>query len=345
MPARRPIPSVLAHNLAPQASPSGLLCIRVVYKALGPVSIGRLRTVSVQGGSLAKQIGELQRKELDELDNHGEGLAPSEKVAGDRPDRGQRGPEARSIRIEGLSKVYERLTRREIIRTFALRDVNFEVNSKEFVALIGPSGCGKTTVLKIVAGLLKPTGGAAYIGDKKVTGPGTDRAMVFQSPGLMPWRKVRDNVLLALEFADVPSGRREERADRYIDLVGLGEFHDHYPGELSGGMQQRVGIARALAIEPNVLLMDEPFGALDALTRAQMQTELLRIWEKEKRTVLFVTHSMEEAIMLSDRIIVMKHGTISTDVKVDIPRPRSREELVEHKTALELKRELVRMLA
>jgi NitT/TauT family transport system ATP-binding protein len=306
----------------------------------------KLVRASLAGGrALAKQIGDLQRKELDALDSAREGSAPSERAAAGEtgPTRGT--PEALSIRIDGLWKVYERLTRREIIRTFALRDVNFEVDAKEFVALIGPSGCGKTTALKVVAGLLKPTKGAAFIGDKKVKGPGTDRAMVFQSPGLMPWRKVKENVILALEFADVPSGQREERADRYIDLVGLGDFHDHYPGELSGGMQQRVGIARALAIQPNVLLMDEPFGALDALTRAQMQSELLRIWEKEKRTVLFVTHSMDEAIMLSDRIIVMKNGTISKDVAVDIPRPRSREGLVEDKTAIELKRELVRMLA
>jgi NitT/TauT family transport system ATP-binding protein len=294
---------------------------------------------------LGKQIGHLQRRELDALDSHGEGRSPSEQAATPKPDTSRRSPEALGIRIKDLSKVYERLARREITRTYALNGVDFEVQSKEFVALIGPSGCGKTTILKIIAGLLRPTKGTALIGDKRVTGPGTDRATVFQSPGLMPWRSVIGNVILALEFADIPANQREERAKRYVNLVGLADFHDHYPGELSGGMQQRVGIARALAIEPNVLLMDEPFGALDALTRAQMQTELLRIWEKEKRTVLFVTHSIDEAILLSDRIIVMKEGTISKEVVVDIPRPRSRDELVENKTALELKRELVHMLA
>ena len=254
-------------------------------------------------------------------------------------------PESLGIRISGLSKIYERLSRREIVRTFALNGVDLTVRPKEFVCLIGPSGCGKTTVLKIIAGLLTPTEGELFIGDKKIRGPGTDRATVFQSPGLMPWRSVLDNVVLALEFAKVPAAEREQRARRYVDLVGLQDFHDHYPGELSGGMQQRVGLARALAIEPNVLLMDEPFGALDALTRAQMQTELLRIWEKEKRTVLFVTHSMDEAILLSDRILVMKNGLIVDEVVVDIVRPRARDELVTDPTALELKRQLVHMLA
>jgi NitT/TauT family transport system ATP-binding protein len=291
---------------------------------------------------LGKQIGDLHRRELDALDSHGEGRSPSEQAA---TSASRRSPEALGIRIKDLSKVYERLAKREITRTYALNGVDFEVQPKEFVALIGPSGCGKTTILKIIAGLLKPTKGTAFIGDKRVTGPGTDRATVFQSPGLMPWRSVIGNVILALEFAGVPASQREERANRYVNLVGLADFHDHYPGELSGGMQQRVGIARALAIEPNVLLMDEPFGALDALTRAQMQTELLRIWEKEKRTVLFVTHSMDEAILLSDRLLVMKEGTISKEVVVDIPRPRLRDELVENHTALELKRELVHMLA
>ncbi|HEV3485253.1 MAG TPA: ABC transporter ATP-binding protein, partial [Vicinamibacterales bacterium] len=254
-------------------------------------------------------------------------------------------PRALGITISGLKKIYERLSRREIVRTYALNGVDLDVRPKEFVTLIGPSGCGKTTVLKIIAGLLRPSAGQVKIGEKVVRGPGTDRATVFQSPGLMPWRSVIANVVLALEFAKVPAEQRLPRARRYVDLVGLQDFHDHYPGELSGGMQQRVGIARALAIEPNVLLMDEPFGALDALTRAQMQAELLRVWEQEKRTVLFVTHSMDEAILLSDRIAVMKDGVISEEVPVDIARPRTRDELVTDETALELKRKLVHMLA
>ena len=255
-------------------------------------------------------------------------------------------PDASSsgIRIKRLSKTYERVTATEIIRTHALKDVNIDVRPQEFVSLIGPSGCGKTTVLKIIAGLLSPTEGDVLLGDRVVRSPGTDRATVFQYPGLMPWRSVVDNVVLALEFADVPKGERRARATKYVDLVGLQEFHDHYPAELSGGMQQRVGLARALSIQPKVLLMDEPFGALDAITRAQMQTELLRIWEHMKTTVLFVTHSIDEAILLSDRILVMKDGGIVAEEEVRISRPRTREGLVEDPVAIALRRELVELL-
>jgi NitT/TauT family transport system ATP-binding protein len=219
-----------------------------------------------------------------------------------------------------------------------------KVKPNEFVTLIGPSGCGKTTVLKIVAGLLAPTLGQVRIGGREVRHPGPDRATVFQSPGLMPWKNVVQNVVLALEFAGVAKDRRRDRAVNYVNLVGLNNFHEHYPAELSGGMQQRVGIARALAIEPTVLLMDEPFGSLDALTRNQMQIELLRIWEHEKRTVLFVTHSIDEAILLSDRILVMNQGMIIEEVEVAIQRPRTREGLMEDSTALALKRKLVELL-
>jgi NitT/TauT family transport system ATP-binding protein len=291
---------------------------------------------------MSKRAGEVRKEELEALE---------------RPDQG--GPSVDSsmhvqkgvhhalgfgIKVSGLTKTYERVSHKEIVRTHALSGVNIHVGSKEFVSLIGPSGCGKTTVLKIIAGLLSPTKGEVLIEGKKVTGPGSDRATVFQSPGLMPWKSVVGNVVLALEFAGLPKGRRRDRAIKYVDVVGLNEFHDHYPAELSGGMQQRVGIARALAIEPEVLLMDEPFGALDALTRGQMQSELLRIWEQEKRTVLFVTHSIDEAILLSDRIIVMKDGLIKEEVKVEIPRPREREALLEDPAALKLRHTLVELL-
>jgi ABC-type nitrate/sulfonate/bicarbonate transport system ATPase subunit len=254
------------------------------------------------------------------------------------------GPDAAGIAAESLTMVYERVTTREIVRTHALRGLNLRVAPKEFVCLIGPSGCGKTTVLKIVAGLLRPTAGKVEIGGVPVKGPGTDRATVFQTPGLMPWRSVVDNVVLALEFVGVPKAERRERAIRYVDRVGLSDFHDHFPAELSGGMQQRVGIARALAIEPQVLLMDEPFGALDAITRGHMQAELLRIWDQERKTVIFVTHSIDEAILLSDRIVVMRDGEVLSEVDVPIERPRSRESLVEYSEAIELKRRLVEML-
>lgn len=266
-----------------------------------------------------------------------EDVAPAGSTRSGRPTTGR-------ISVRGLFKTYERVTTREIVRTHALRDVNLDVDAKEFVCLIGPSGCGKTTVLKVIGGLLRPTSGEVWIGDRRVKGPGTDRAIVFQTPGLMPWRRVVDNVVLALEFARVPKGEREERAVRYIDLVGLGDFHEHYPAELSGGMQQRVGLARALAMEPDVLLMDEPFGALDAITRGYMQTELLRLWEQEKKTVLFVTHSIDEAILLSDRIVVMKEGAVANEVAVPIERPRSREVLFDDPKAIDLKRRLVEML-
>lgn len=248
------------------------------------------------------------------------------------------------IRIKSLSKTYERITATEIIRTHALKELSVDVRPREFVSLIGPSGCGKTTVLKIIAGLLSPSAGEVYVAGRLVRAPGTDRATVFQYPGLMPWRSVMDNVVLALEFADVPKAQRRARATKYVDLVGLQEFHDHYPAELSGGMQQRVGLARALSIEPQVLLMDEPFGALDAITRAQMQTELLSIWEHMKTTVVFVTHSIDEAILLSDRILVMKDGGIIAEEEVQISRPRTREGLVEDPVAIALRRELVELL-
>ena len=288
-----------------------------------------------------KRAGELIKEELEALDHPELGTDPSAATPADTTKHGSAGT---GIQIGGLTKTYERVTRKEIVRTHALSGVDLQVRSKEFVSLIGPSGCGKTTVLKIIAGLLKPTKGEVLIEGRRVTGPGTDRATVFQSPGLMPWKSVIENVILALEFAEVPKDQRRDRAIKYVDRVGLDEFHDHYPGELSGGMQQRVGIARALAIEPQVLLMDEPFGALDAMTRGHMQTELVRIWEQERRTVLFVTHSIDEAILLSDRIIVMTDGSIREEVKVEIERPRSREGLLEDKTAIALRHRLLELL-
>jgi NitT/TauT family transport system ATP-binding protein len=247
---------------------------------------------------------------------------------------------AGGVRIEGLAKAYERVVGRDLVRTHALRDVSFDVRPHEFVSIIGPSGCGKSTVLRIVGGLTPPSAGRVEVSGAEVSGPGPDRATVFQSPGLMPWRSVRDNVTLALEFAGVPKKERGPRADRYIDLVGLHDFAGHHPRELSGGMQQRVGLARALAVEPTVLLMDEPFGALDAITRTQMQDELLHIWEQTKKTVVFVTHAIDEAVLLSDRVIVMGQGVITQEVRIDLPRPRSRHELLSDRRSLDLMREL-----
>ncbi|MDO8212527.1 ABC transporter ATP-binding protein [Conexibacter sp. CPCC 206217] len=248
------------------------------------------------------------------------------------------------ISVDRLSKTYERIVGRELSRTAALADVGFDVAPQEFVSVIGPSGCGKSTVMKIIAGLLAASSGDVRVSGASVTGPGTDRACVFQSPGLMPWKNAVDNVALALEFAGISRAERRRRAAEYVELVGLGEFKQHYPGELSGGMQQRLGIARALAIEPVVLLMDEPFGALDALSRTRMQDELLRIWEQRKKTVLFITHSIDEAVVLSDRVLVMGNGTIAAEVEIDLPRPRSRHELLQDPKTLDLMRRLEDLL-
>ena len=195
------------------------------------------------------------------------------------------------------------------------------------MSLVGPSGCGKSTFLNILLGLLKPDSGELSLNGKQINGPGQERAMVFQEFGLLPWRTVLANVELGLELKGVAASIRRERALELIKLVGLEGFQDHYPHELSGGMKQRVGLARALATEPEVLLMDEPFAALDAQTRDLMQAELLQIWERTKKTVLFVTHSIEEAAYLSDRVVVMtaRPGRMKNVIKIDLPRPRDYE--------------------
>jgi len=209
----------------------------------------------------------------------------------------------------------------------ALSDFSLEVGKGEFVSIVGPSGCGKSTFLNILLGLIKPDSGEIQLNGTRITGPGQERAMVFQEFGLLPWRTVTANVELGLELKGVPAAQRAERATELIKLVGLKDFANHYPHELSGGMKQRVGLARALATEPEVLLMDEPFAALDAQTRDLMQMELLQIWEHTKKTVLFVTHSIEEAAYLSDRVIVMtaRPGRTKDILKIALPRPRDYE--------------------
>ncbi|MGV9409664.1 ABC transporter ATP-binding protein [Nocardia sp. NPDC003693] len=202
----------------------------------------------------------------------------------------------------------------------------------EFVTLIGPSGCGKSTVLSMIAGLTAPDAGLLWLSRRPITGPGHDRGMVFQQHVLLPWLTARENVLFALNCAraELPKSERAALADHYLDLVKLTAHKDKKPAELSGGMQQRVGIARAFALRPEVLLLDEPFGALDALTRVDLQGELLRLWESERRTVVMVTHDVDEAIVLSDRILVMSHGptaTITRDIAVPFPRPRNPADL------------------
>ncbi len=209
----------------------------------------------------------------------------------------------------------------------ALKDFHIELSSGEFVSIVGPSGCGKSTFLNVLLGLLKPDAGEMEIGGKKITGPGVERAMVFQEFGLLPWRTVMANVELGPELKGESVASRRPRAQELINLVGLTGFEGHFPHELSGGMKQRVGLARALATDPEVLLMDEPFAALDAQTRDLMQAELLQIWDKHKKTVLFVTHSIEEAAYLSDRVIVMtaRPGRTKRIIKIHLPRPRDYE--------------------
>ena len=212
-------------------------------------------------------------------------------------------------------------------RIVALVDFSMEVEENQFVTIIGPSGCGKTTFLLLVAGLESVTSGHLLLDGRPVNGPGGDHAIVFQEYLLFPWRTVWENVAFGPEVRGVPKTRRAEIVSKYINLVGLEGFESRYPHELSGGMKQKVAIARALANEPKVILMDEPFGSLDALTRETLQTELLRIWQQAKRTVLFVTHSIDEAIYLADRVVVMskRPGRIKEMVKIDLPRPRTRD--------------------
>ena len=209
----------------------------------------------------------------------------------------------------------------------ALQGFDLQVSKGEFLSLVGPSGCGKSTFLNVLLGLLKPDSGELSLNGKQINGPGQERAMVFQEFGLLPWRTVLANVELGLELKGTAPSIRRERALELIKLVGLESFQSHYPHELSGGMKQRVGLARALATEPEVLLMDEPFAALDAQTRDLMQAELLQVWERTKKTVLFVTHSIEEAAYLSDRVVIMtaRPGRMKDVLKIDLPRPRDYE--------------------
>jgi NitT/TauT family transport system ATP-binding protein len=208
----------------------------------------------------------------------------------------------------------------------ALSGINLTVGDKEFVSVLGPSGCGKTTLLRMIAGLDSATAGSIELDGEIIDSPSSRMAMIFQEYSLYPWRTVRDNVTFGLEIEGKKKPQAREVALKYLHLVGLDGFADRYPYELSGGMRQRVAVARALAIEPQILLMDEPFGALDAQTRNMLQKELLEIWEKTRKTVLFVTHSVDEAVYLSDRIIVLtpRPGRIRDIIENSLPRPRDR---------------------
>ena len=224
------------------------------------------------------------------------------------------------LTVENLNKKY--VSHGSV--TSALVDINLRIEEGEFVCLLGPSGCGKSTLLKIIAGLIPATSGRITINGRPVSGPGPERAVVFQDYALFPWMTVRDNVEFGLEARRLPVAERREVSSRLLKVVGLSDFAERFPHQLSGGMKQRVSIARALAVDPSLLLMDEPFGALDAQTRHLLQDELLRIWREYRKTVVFVTHSIEEAIYLSDRIVVMtaRPGRVKQIVVVSEARPR-----------------------
>lgn len=207
----------------------------------------------------------------------------------------------------------------------AVSRFELKVEKGEFVTIVGPSGCGKSTILLVVDGLIQPSGGQVLIDGKPVTGPGEDRALVFQEFALLPWRTVESNIMLGIELQRrFPRSEIRELVSRYVNMVGLQGFERHYPHQLSGGMRQRVGIARALAVNPQILLMDEPFASVDAQTREIMSSELLRIWEQEKKTVLFVTHSIDEAVYLADRVVVLSGcpGSLKEIIPVPLARPR-----------------------
>ena len=226
------------------------------------------------------------------------------------------------VSVRKLSKAYKGRSGAEIS---VFQDIDLGIGAEEFVCIVGPSGCGKTTFIKIIDGLIPPTAGEIFIDGRPISGPGFDRAFVFQSDSLYPWRTVIDNIVLGLEIKGGERDGRYAKARELVQLVGLSGFESHYPHELSGGMRQRVNLARALAVDPEIILMDEPFAALDAQTREVMQRELLKLWWGRKKTVLFITHQIDEAVYLADRVIVFSQrpATIKADIRIDIHRPRS----------------------
>jgi len=227
------------------------------------------------------------------------------------------------IAVEGISRIFTSGAR----PVHALERVSFDVQAGNFVSIVGPSGCGKSTLLKIISGLLPPSSGVISINGRRVDEPLENVGMVFQAPVLLKWRSVLGNILLPVEFAKLDIAGHLERAHALIKLVGLVGFEEMYPHQLSGGMQQRVSLCRALVTDPQLLLMDEPFGALDAMTRDELDLELLRIWEERRKTVLFVTHSIQEAVFLSDLVFVMsaRPGRLLEQLRIDLPRPRTME--------------------
>jgi NitT/TauT family transport system ATP-binding protein len=233
------------------------------------------------------------------------------------------GDEEIALEASGVRKVY-----RKDGRAMPVLDVErFAAREGEFITIIGPSGCGKSTLLHIMGGFIPAESGTIRVYGRAVNGPGPDRGMMFQEFALFPWKTVAGNVAWGLEVQGVEKKLIEETVQRYLEIMGLAEFRNHYPAEISGGMKQRTALARVLAFDPKVLLMDEPFGALDAQTRETMQEEVTKIWERTRKTIVFVTHDIEEAVFLGDRVVVMssRPGRIREDIRIDLPRPRSLE--------------------
>jgi NitT/TauT family transport system ATP-binding protein len=233
----------------------------------------------------------------------------------------------KSLTIDRLQKTYfDPFADRQVS---AIREISLSVAAGDFVSVVGPSGCGKTTLLNLIAGFLAPTAGAIRVDDRAVHGPGPDRGVVFQSFALFPWRTVLDNVAFGPKMRGVPLAERHAIAREYLALAGLAHAAERYPNELSGGMQQRVGVVRALANEPDVLLMDEPFASVDAQTRMTLQEELTRIWAERRCTVVFITHDVNEAVFLANRVIVLSNGTVQDDIDIGLARPRQWDALIE----------------
>lgn len=254
----------------------------------------------------------------------------------------ERGAAAPLIHIDRISKTYRTASGGSVK---ALDTIDLRIGDAEFVSIVGSSGCGKTTLLRIIAGLEREFDGTLWLGGAQVRGPSRDIGIVFQDATLLPWRKIVDNVMLPAQVLKLDPASASARAHKLLELVGLKTFEDKYPNELSGGMRQRVAIARSLIHDPRVLLMDEPFGALDALTRETMNLELLKIWDAARKTVFLITHSISEAVFLSDRVIVLspRPGRILADVPIGLPRPRSLDMLSE-KTFGDYTREIRRLL-
>ena len=243
-----------------------------------------------------------------------------------------------------ISKTYFDIVAKDDV--VALSGVSLSIAAHDFVSVIGPSGCGKSTFLRIVAGLDTPTSGEIQVSGKKVTGPGADRGMVFQEYALLPWKTTEANIEFGPRLKGVPKAERRKTAQRFIDLVGLSGFEKKYPHQLSGGMRQRAAVARVLANNPTVLLMDEPFAAVDAMTRQRLQEELTAISASERTTVLFVTHAIDEAVFLSNRVVALsgRPGKVIADIRIDLPRPRSWEDLMRDPKFIGYRDELTRCI-